>query len=156
MRLVSLIFWGLIFLVGPALLALGIKFFYEELRPRWWTKISGTVVKSEIKHETSARYQQYLPIIEYTYASRNATFRKTANLYSSGTLDGATSKTAKYPLESSVTIMVNPRNPQQSALETKVTPASFFFILSGGLFTVFEIFFRAELLDFFRLVSQSH
>jgi hypothetical protein len=52
--------------------------------------------------------------------------------------------------------MVNPRNPQQSALETKVTPASFFFILSGGLFTVFEIFFRAELLDFFRLVSQSH
>jgi hypothetical protein len=132
-------------------LVLGVKLLYEELRPRWWKKISGTIVKSEIKHETanSGRYQQYLPIIEYTYASRNATFRKTANLYSPGTLDGAISKTAQYPVEASVTIMVNPQNPHQSALETKVTPASCFFIVSGLLFTALELLFRAELLNFF-------
>jgi hypothetical protein len=148
--------WGTLFAVaGPALLVVGLRMLYTEIRPRWWKRNPASIVKLEIKHEGTpdGTRQQFLPILEYEYVFDGATFRGTANVFTTGTRESATRFLSQYPVAESVVVFVNPKKPAQSALNAQVTPASCFFVAVGSLFTLVEFIWRADLMDYFHLIA---
>ena len=137
--------WAVVVLTGPTFLSIGLRFLYLEIRPRRWRKVSAIVTRSEIEHQTSGKAQQYIPIVEYQYKIDGAAIRDRGKFFNVGTYRSAVVITKLYPIDMPLSVLVNPRKPQQSSLGARVTQASCFFILLGGVFTVVEIIFHTDL-----------
>lgn len=117
-----------------------------ELSPRGWIKASGKIVTSKTEQDffrnTFVGLNQTVPVIEYEFFHNGQIFKssqRTHGNYISGNNKTAESVTLRYPVNSDVTVFVNPRNPEKSVLEYGVTPSSWVFILLGLAFTIFAV-----------------
>jgi hypothetical protein len=138
-------------LLGPGFLALGLFQFYVETRPRRWGTVQGTIIRSQIEHQGSGRIQQDIPIIEFEYQHNGIKMHGKAKFFTQGTYDSALDITERYPINARVPVHVNPKNAHRAGLESKITPASCFFILIGTLFLVIEAVYYNDLIRFLGL-----
>jgi len=137
-------------LLGPGFLTLGLFQFYVETRPRLWGTVQGKIIRSQIEHQGSGRIQQDIPIIEFEYEHNDITMHGNATFYTQGTYDSALAITERYPINARVPVYVNHKNPHQAGLESKITPASCFFIFIGTLFLVIEVVYYNDLATFLK------
>jgi hypothetical protein len=126
-------------MIGIGSLGIGIWRLIEELAPRRWPQVDGTIVTSRTVREHVGRGRfQYKPIIEYEYIYCGKLLRSSrrgAGNFSTGENLEAESICAQYPVGTSVKVFVNPMHPSKSALECNTTPISWFAMFLGGIIT---------------------
>jgi hypothetical protein len=130
--------------IGLSCLGLGTWLLLQELAPRRWPQVNGTIVASRIEFSGGYRASQYLPIIEYEYRYHEQLFKSTrrrAGNYVSGEQGRAEAMIERYPIDSSVRVFIHPKQPAVSALEYGINFLSLvplgFGILLTSLATLF-------------------
>jgi len=136
---VCLIGFGL----GVPTLAAGFWQLRNELRPRSWVRVSGAVTSAIVEKQASGRGYQFVPKIEYEYRCNDRVLRscqRRPGNYISGRQQAAENIFSRYPVGASVTVLMNPRQPEHAVLEYGATPVSWIFILVGSIFSGFGLF----------------
>ena len=86
-----------------------------------WPRASGIIVTSATESQSLGRGRtEVFPIIEYEFTHEGRSFRSShwrKFNFSVGNSISAQAVTARYPVGSSVSVLVNPRNPMRSVLE---------------------------------------
>jgi hypothetical protein len=126
---------------GLVQLGLGIWQRIQELSPRTWPQVSGTIVTSWIDR---SRRDEMVPIVEYEYCYGGQKFRssrRSAANFTSGSPGAAKSVTSRYPVGCNVTVFVNPKKPAKSSLEYGNTTLSWILIVLGLVFTALALVF---------------
>lgn len=127
-------------LIGPGSLTFGLYRLYVETRPRRWATVPGVITQSKVSLQyVDPGSSLTVPIIEFKYHYGNHTGHSTAHIFTIGTPESAASTVARYPLGSSVSVKVNPKNPLQACLESSITPSTWFFLIAGCLCLAVEI-----------------
>ena len=129
--------------VGLSAVGLGAWLRHQELAPRRWLQVNGTIVASRIEKKYASRGgYQFVPMIEYEYSYNEQTFkssRRRAGNYISGKRKYADAVISHYPVGSSVTVFINPQKPATSALEYGITPMSWIPLGLGLFFTALAL-----------------
>jgi hypothetical protein len=137
--------WPVCLPLGVVPLGLGIWQRKQELSPRTWPQVSGTIVATRIdKKRTGRGGSEFVPTVEYEYCYDEQKFkssRRSAANFISGMKEAAESVTSRYVVGSNVTVFVNPKNPAKSALEYGNTTLSWILIVLGLIFTVLALAF---------------
>jgi hypothetical protein len=118
--------------------AFGLWHLTKEMKPRRWSRITGIIVSSRVERQQitirGARGFVSIPLIEYEYSYKGELHRSTRrniSNYSSGNQTDASDSIRRYPVASSVTVLVNPSSPAQAVLEYGITPMSWIFMTLG-------------------------
>jgi hypothetical protein len=116
-RLLLEIFMG----IAALSFALGFWIRRREQAARDWPRTSGVIVTSKTLREYAGPgREQVSPVIEYEFAHDGRPFRSShwrPLNFSVGNSVSAQAVTSRYPVGSSVTVFVNPRDPMRSVLE---------------------------------------
>ena len=139
-RLVLEIFMG----IAALSFAFGFWIRRREQAARDWPQASGLIVTSRTLREYAGRgREQVSPVIEYEFTHEGRSFRSShwrPLNFSVGNSVSAQAVTSRYPVGSSVTVFVNPRNPMRSVLEYQPSWLCWvpfgFGILFAALFTM--------------------
>ena len=111
-----------LFSIAAACFALGFWIRRKEGVARAWTQSSGVIVTSKtVRQYAGHGRNEVLPIIEYEFDYQGQSFKTShwrLGNYSVGNRTSALVVTSRYPVGSSVTVFVNPRQPEKSVLET--------------------------------------
>jgi hypothetical protein len=137
--------WPLFLPLGLVPLAFGLRQRVQELSPRRWEEVSGTIVTSRIdKSYAGHGGYEFVAVIEYEYCYNAQSFkssRRSAANFAVGQQMEAESILSRYPLSSSVKVRVNPKNPKMSVLEYGDTRLSSILITIGLIFTALALLF---------------
>lgn len=121
--------------VGLGALTFGLWQLWQEISPRRWMRVPGTVVSSVTERQANGRGgYQYVTKVEYEYSYNDQTFRSSrrrASNYAFGWKTEAEAISLRYPLGGALTVLVDPGKPTRAALEYGVTPLSAICIVLG-------------------------
>ena len=87
-----------------------------------WQQTSGVIVTSTTLRQHAGRGDEVTPVIEYEFTHDGRSFRSShwrPLNFSVGNSASAQAVTSRYPVGSSVTVFVNPRDPMRSVLECR-------------------------------------
>ena len=135
----------LLLLIGLSSAFFGACTLHQETAPARWIKIKGTIVNTQIDASTVSipnsisRVTVYIPRIDYEYFHKGELYRSSRRRpdnYIPGGLPVAEAVLARYPIRSKVTVYVNPRKPELSALEYGISPLSWLPLGLGFLFAI--------------------
>jgi hypothetical protein len=127
--------WSVCLAPGLVSLGLGIWQRIQELAPRTWPQVSGTILASLVADHGRGGSE---PLVGYEYCYGGQKFkssRRRAANFSSGGLESSKFVTSRYPVGYKVTVFVNPKKPAESALEYGDTTLSWILIVLGLVFT---------------------
>ncbi len=107
--------------ITAVLFALGFWIRRKEAAVRAWPQSTGKIVTSNaLRRSVGQGREEVVPVIEYEFDYQGRLF-KTSHWrfgnFSVGNSLSADAVTSRYPVGSSVTVFVNPREPMKSALE---------------------------------------
>ncbi|WP_457627915.1 DUF3592 domain-containing protein [Persephonella sp.] len=139
--------------------------FYRLVRVYFWRKTEGTVLKSDIKKDTSTiSYDYYYPDIRYEYTVNGKKYISDSIFLTEIASDRKTIEklVKQFPEGSRITVYYNPLKPSESVLKRNyhagmfIQTLVFFGMLSVFLFTlIFEIiYYGADLSELAQSVKQ--
>jgi hypothetical protein len=139
MSFASLISGLLLVLVGPGCTLFGIWLCHLEIRCKGWSRIKGTIIRSETKRHLF-RYGQYtcVPTIEFEFKHENQVVRVQQELFSMGDLESSCRVLEKYKQGEEITIFYDPRKPAGARVESNTNPLGHFLATIGLVFTFLE------------------
>src|SRR5579864_1923157 len=109
---------------GLAPLAFGLWRFCAEIRPRFWPQVMGTIIFSRIERRRQTYYgniiYDYLPVFEFEFEYNGLPCQSVQHGISTSFVKSEQDAEAlrlRYPVGTSVTVFVNPRNPRRACLQ---------------------------------------
>ncbi len=106
---------------GSVALGYGLWQRWREQQPRGWLRVPGTVLASRMQRQYAGRGRnQYVAEVEYEYRHKDRIFKSTRirmSHYSSGRKREADTLCSRYPAGGSVTVLVDPEEPESAVLE---------------------------------------
>lgn len=113
----------------------------RELAPKHWLHVNGTIKNVYMAERTTGEPcvgKVCIPAVEYVYQYNGQTFKSTrrrACNYVAGNKISAAAISSRYPVGSSVKVLINPGKPALSALEYGTSPLSWILIGLGAFLT---------------------
>lgn len=124
-----------ILFVGVAIFVLGVLMQLQSRLQFGWLPVAGTIVES-----TTGFSSSYHPQIQYEYVHDGRRLRglEVRTHKFMGTWPGAANKVlARYPVGASVTVYVDPEDPEDAVLEPGGDPHFFWFVYCFSAFWLF-------------------
>jgi hypothetical protein len=107
--------------ITAILFAVGFWIRRKESAGRAWPQSTGVIVTSKtVRAYVGRGSNDVFPVIEYEFDYQGRSFKTShwrLGNYSVGNSESANAVTSRYPVGSSVTVFVNPRQPEKSVLE---------------------------------------